>query len=119
MNNKTSSSDFSKIAAKAWEDEEEKQRLTRELNDTHKVLIDREKKIEHLEKALADREDKIVAIKNELENQKLALQKQHEETLRKKDKYIESLKKELQVKEELLEKERNKTLWQFLFQKER
>lgn len=117
MKDKTSSSDFSKIAAKAWEEEEERQRLTRELNDTHKILIEREKKIEHLEKALADRDERIEVIKKELENQKVTLQKQHEETLKKRDKLIESLKKELHIKEELLEKERNKTLWQFLFQK--
>lgn len=117
MKDKTSSSDFSKIATKAWEEEEERQRLIRELNDTHKILIDREKKIEHLEKALSDRDERIEVIKKELENQKVALEKQHEETLKKRDKLIESLKKELHIKEELLQKERNKTLWQFLFQK--
>jgi len=117
MEKKTASSDFSKIAAKAWEEEEEKQRLTRELSDTHKILIDRETKIEHLEKALAERDDRIEALKKELENQKTEMVKQHEETLKKRDKLIESLKKELHIKEELLERERNKTLWQFLFKK--
>ncbi len=116
---KTSSSDFSKIAAKAWEDEEEKQRLARELNDTHKVLMDREKKIEHLETALAERDDRIEILKQELEKQKKESQKETAETLKKRDHLIESLKKTLESKEELLEKERNKTLWQFLFQKER
>lgn len=114
---KSSSSDFSKIASKAWEEEEERQRLARELNDTHKILMDRQKKIEHLEKALAERDDKIEALKKELEKQKEDFYKETAETLKKRDKLIETLKKELMVKEEHLEAERNKSLWQFLFKK--
>lgn len=110
-------SDFSKLASKIWECEEEKETLKVELKKKEALLEEANKKIELLEQKLKEKEKeltKIHELEELLEKQKQETRKEREEIIRKHQALIDSLKTELDKKNRELMEEKDKGLLQFI-----
>ncbi|MFH1097557.1 MAG: hypothetical protein ABH886_00080 [Candidatus Desantisbacteria bacterium] len=113
-------SDFSKLAAKIWENEEQRGGLEVQLKEKDELIKGNEKTIEELKKMLTEKEEelkKIPDFEGMLEKQKQDFHLEKERLIRNNQGMINELKTELDKKKRELMEEKGKTLIQFIVSK--
>lgn len=113
-------SDFSKLAAKIWESEEQRGTLEAQIKEKEGRIKENEKTIEELEKMLAEKDEelkKIPELEAMLEKQKQDSRLEREQLMRKNQGMIDELKTKLEKKTREFMEEKEKTLFQFIVSK--
>ncbi|MDI6781825.1 MAG: hypothetical protein QME49_06975 [bacterium] len=110
-------SDFSKLAAKIWESEEQKGSLEAQIKENERLLKENEAIINELKNKLAEKEEeikKIQEIEGMLEKQKQDSRLEREQLMKRNQAVIDELKTELDKKTGALIEEKGKTLFEFI-----
>ncbi|MEK7275642.1 MAG: hypothetical protein AAB110_10330 [Candidatus Desantisbacteria bacterium] len=110
-------SDFSKLAAKIWESEEQKGSLEAQIKENESLLKESERIIDELKSKLAGKEEelkKIQEIEGMLEKQKQDSRLEKEQLIKRNQAVIDELKTELDKKTTELMEEKGRTLLQFI-----
>jgi len=113
-------SDFSKLAAKIWESEEQRGGLEATIKEKDELIKKNEKINEELKKMLTEKEEelkKIPELEKILEKQKQDSRLEMEQLMRKNQGIINELKTDLDRKKRELMEEKGKTLMQFIVSK--
>ncbi|MBI4777330.1 hypothetical protein HY792_00155 [Candidatus Desantisbacteria bacterium] len=110
-------SDFSKLAAKIWESEEQRGGLEAQIKENERLLKESEETINELKSKLAAKEEeikRIPEIEGMLEKQKQDSRLEKEQLMKRNQAIIDELKTELSKKTSELMEEKGKTLLQFI-----
>ncbi len=110
-------SDFSKLAAKIWESEEQKGGLEAQIKENEGLLKVNEETINELKNKLAKKEEelkKAQEIEGILEKQKQDFRLEKEQLMKRNQAVIDELKTELNKKTTELIEEKGKTILQFI-----
>ncbi|MBU0701777.1 hypothetical protein KKE26_10895 [bacterium] len=110
-------SDFSKLAAKIWESEEQRDVLQDQIKENERLFKESENTIKELKNQLAEKEEEIKKIQELeviLEKQKQDSRLEKEQLMKRNQAVIDELKTELDKKTSELIEEKGKTLIQFI-----